>query len=131
MGNTHSTRTGASQADVSAVLETKSTSLGLAARIAARAATARPNEGGNSVLETGTPVNGAGGGAAAHRLERRTHLDQAQYRVTLRNYGNGLAKSAGHSSQRYPPLRLYGAHRRNEKRTTTALDVEPNPAYVI
>ena len=88
MGNTHSTRTGASQADVSAVLETKSTSLGLAAR----AATARPNEGGNSALERETPVGEAGGGAAAHRLEKRTHLDQAQYRVTLRNYGNGLGE---------------------------------------
>jgi hypothetical protein len=51
-------------------LKKKSTSLGLAARIAAPAATARPNEGGNTVLEPGTPVEEAGGGAAALDLKR-------------------------------------------------------------
>lgn len=32
------------------------------------------------------------GGAAAPRLEKRTHLNQAHYRVSLTDYGNGLAE---------------------------------------
>jgi hypothetical protein len=32
------------------------------------------------------------GGAAAVRLENRTHLDEAKYRIKLRDYGNGLAE---------------------------------------
>lgn len=105
MGNTHSTRTGASQADISAVLETKSPSLGLAARIAARAANARPNEGGTTVLEAGTPVNGVGGGEAALRLEKRTHLDEATYRIKLRNYGNGLGEIGWSFIPSRPPIK--------------------------
>lgn len=69
-----------------------SPSLGLAARIAAPAANARPNEGGNAVFEAGTRLGEVGGGEAAVRLEKRTHLDEAQYRIKLRNYGNGLGE---------------------------------------
>lgn len=32
------------------------------------------------------------GGDAALRLEKRTHLDEARYRISLTNYGNGLAE---------------------------------------
>jgi hypothetical protein len=69
-----------------------SPSLGLAGRIAAPAATARTNEGGTALLKHATAAGGAEGGAAAPRLEYRTHLDEARYRVSLRNYGYGLAE---------------------------------------
>lgn len=36
--------------------------------------------------------DGRSGAAAALRLEKRTHLDEARYRIVLRNYGNGLAE---------------------------------------
>ena len=42
--------------------------------------------------ERGTPMEEAGGGAAALRLEKRTNLNTAKYRITLRNYGDGLAE---------------------------------------
>ena len=70
----------------------KSPSLGLGARIAAPAATARPNEGGTATLEHAQVLQETGGGAAAPRLEKRTHLDEARYQVKLRNYGNGLGE---------------------------------------
>lgn len=69
-----------------------SASLGLGERIAAQAATARPNEGGSAAVKQAEAVEETAGGAAAVRLEKRTHLDQASYRITLRNYGNGLAE---------------------------------------
>ncbi|EEF26745.1 conserved hypothetical protein [Ricinus communis] len=37
------------------------------------------------------PVDLAGG-AAAYRLEKRTHLDEGSYRIKLTNYGNGLGE---------------------------------------
>lgn len=92
MGTTYGTQAGASQADISAGFEVKSPSLGLDARIAASAATARPNEGGNAALEHVQALEETGGGAAAPRLEKRTHLDEARYRIILRNYGDGLAE---------------------------------------
>jgi len=92
MGTTHGTQAGASQADISAGFEVKSPSLGLAARIAASAATARPNEGGTALLEYAHALEEAEGGAAAPRLEYRTHLDEARYRISLRNYGYGMAE---------------------------------------
>lgn len=69
-----------------------SPSLGLAGRIAARAATARTNEGGTTLPEHAQVLDEAGGGAAAARLEKRTYLNQGRYRITLRNYGEGLAE---------------------------------------
>lgn len=45
------------------------------------------------VLRTAPPGAAAGGGeATALRLEKRTHLDGGDFRITLRNYGNGLAE---------------------------------------
>lgn len=121
MGNTYSTRTGASQADISAVLETKSTSLGLAARIAAPAANARPNEGGNAAVHAPQAVEAPEGGAAAHRLEKRTHLDQAQYRVTLRNYGNGLGEVGWSFIPALPPSKaLRGTSEKREENDNRA-----------
>ena len=32
------------------------------------------------------------GGEAAHRLEKRTHLNTSKFKIILRNYGNGLAE---------------------------------------
>lgn len=69
-----------------------SPSLGLAGRIAAPAATARTNEGGTALPEHAQVLDEAGGGAAAPRLEYRTHLDEARYRISLRNYGFGMAE---------------------------------------
>ncbi len=69
-----------------------SPSLGLAGRIAARAATGRTNEGGTTLPKHAQVLDEAGGGAAAPRLEYRTHLDQARYRISLRNYGYGMAE---------------------------------------
>lgn len=69
-----------------------SPSLGLAGRIAASAATARPNEGGTALPKHAPAPGNPGGGAAAPRLEYRTHLDEARYRISLRNYGHGLAE---------------------------------------
>lgn len=37
-------------------------------------------------------VTESGGEAAAVRLEKRTHLDEGKYRITLRNYGEGLGR---------------------------------------
>lgn len=70
----------------------KSAAVGLVARIAASAATARPNDGGNLAVNRPQAVIPSGGGAAANRLEKRTHLNEASYRITLRNYGNGLGE---------------------------------------
>ncbi len=69
-----------------------SPSLGLAGRIAARAATARTNEGGTTLPEPAQVLDEAGGGAAAPRLEKRTHLNEGHYRINLTDYGNGLAE---------------------------------------
>jgi hypothetical protein len=69
-----------------------SPSLGLAGRIAARAATARTNEGGATLPEHAQVLDEAGGGAAAPRLEKRTHLNEGHYRINLTDYGNGLAE---------------------------------------
>lgn len=77
---------------VSIGLTRNSASLGLAARIAARAATARTNEGGSEAAKPQITVEESGGGAAAARLDKRTHLNEASYRITLRNYGNGLGE---------------------------------------
>lgn len=68
------------------------TSLGLGERIAAQAATARPNEGGSAAVKPPEAAEEPAGGAAAVRLENRTHLNQAKYRVKLRNYGDGLGE---------------------------------------
>lgn len=81
-----------SSADLSAGFKKTSPSLGLAARIAAPAATARTNEGGNAAFEHAQTVEEPEGGAAAPRLEKRTYLNEGRYRITLRNYGEGLAE---------------------------------------
>lgn len=83
---------GLPSASLSGFQKKKSPSLGLAARIAAPAANARTNEGGNAALDAPPTVDQASGGAAALRLEKRTHLDEAHYRIKLRNFGNGLAE---------------------------------------
>lgn len=70
----------------------KPTAFGLAARIAAAAANARPNEGGTLAADRPLRLAERTGGEAALRLENRTHLDEARYRIGLRNYGNGLAE---------------------------------------
>jgi len=88
--------------------EENSTSLGLAVGMAAPAAAQRPNEGGSAAVEHSITAEDSGGGehtaparsrcedgrggAAALRLEKRTHLDEAHYRIILRNYGHGLAE---------------------------------------
>ena len=76
--------------------------------MAAHAAARQTNEGGNATPELATmPILSEGGeqaaparsrcedgrgGAAAARLDKRTHLDEAGYRVKLTDYGNGLAE---------------------------------------
>lgn len=70
----------------------KLAAVGLVARIAAPAATARPNDGGNLAVDRPQAPISVGGGAAADRLEKRTNPNQAYYRITLRNYGEGLAE---------------------------------------
>jgi hypothetical protein len=49
---------------------------------------------GGLVADSRTAPQGAdaSGGEAAARLEKRTHLDGGDYRITLRDYGNGLAE---------------------------------------
>jgi len=69
-----------------------SASLGLAGGMAAPAAAPRPNEGGSTAAEPQITVEESEGGAAAVRLDKRTHLNEASYRITLRNYGNGLGE---------------------------------------
>lgn len=69
-----------------------SASLGLAGGMAAPAAAPRPNEGGSAAAKPQITVEESGGGAAAVRLDKRTHLNEASYRITLRNYGNGLGE---------------------------------------
>ncbi len=69
-----------------------SASLGLAGGMAAPAAAPRPNEGGSTAAEPQITVEESGGGGAAVRLDKRTHLNDASYRITLRNYGNGLGE---------------------------------------
>jgi hypothetical protein len=85
-----------------------SASLGLAGGMAAQAATQQANEGGSSAVNQSKRVDNivggeqaatarsrgedGRGGAAANRLEKRTHLNEAKYRIALRNYGNGLAE---------------------------------------
>lgn len=60
--------------------------------MAAPAAAPRPNEGGSEAAKPQITVEESGGGAAAVRLDKRTHLNEASYRITLRNYGNGLGE---------------------------------------
>lgn len=108
-------------ANLSGFKKKTSPSLGLAARIAAGAANARPNEGGNAALESVTPVGEAEGGAAAHRLEKRTHLDEASYRVTLRNYGNGLGEIGWSFIPALPPSKaLRGTSEKREENNDRA-----------
>lgn len=49
-------------------------------------------EGANAALEPLPEVESVGGEAAAFRLEKRTHLDEGKYSITLRNYGGGLGE---------------------------------------
>lgn len=90
--NVGSDATGLPNTHVSTGLTRNSASLGLTARIAAQAATARANEGGIEAAKPQITVEESGGGAAAVRLDKRTHLNEASYRITLRNYGNGLGE---------------------------------------
>lgn len=69
-----------------------SNALGSAAPPAATARTERPNEGGTWGVNQPPTSAECVGGEAAYRLEKRTHLDEATYRVVLRDYGNGLAE---------------------------------------
>lgn len=96
------------ETDFSVGFELKSTAVGLVGGMAAPAATLRPNDGGTLAvkLPNETAIAGGGeyaaparsvsedgrGGAAAVRLENRTHLDEARYRIKFRNYGNGLGE---------------------------------------
>lgn len=73
-------------------LKFKWTSLVPADGLAAAAANRLPDGGGRGAEGAAQTVARAEGGAAAPRLEKRTHLDEAAYRVKLRNYGNGLAE---------------------------------------
>lgn len=50
-------------------------------------------EGGSHAVERDAPQGAtAGGGAAVSRLDKRTHLDRGQYRIVLRDYGDGLGE---------------------------------------
>lgn len=51
-------------------------------------------QGEQAALPTPSASGGGWGGAAAFRLDKRTYLDreQGRYRVTLRDYGGGLAE---------------------------------------
>lgn len=68
---------------------------------AAEAAPSHPNGGGNSdtvdaplSFDLAAPgdIPSTGGAAAPLRLEKRTHLDEGRYRITLTDYGNGLGE---------------------------------------
>lgn len=70
-------------------------------RTDAQASPVRPNGGGNCRTSDAPPspalaapggVPGTGGAAAPLRLEKRTHLDEGHYRISLTNYGNGLGE---------------------------------------
>ena len=70
----------------------KSAGVGLAGGMAADAANRQANDAGKELSKHRGSVSENGGGAAADRLEKRTHLDEAKYRIKLRNYGNGLGE---------------------------------------
>ncbi len=77
----------------------KSTVVGLAGGMDAQAAAFQTNDDGtlaDKFPDEVTPARSVSedgrGGAAAVRLENRTHLDEARYRIKLRNYGNGLGE---------------------------------------
>lgn len=73
-----------------------STALGSEAPPAAPARTERPNEGGTCRMPEAD-------GKGPLRLEKRTHLDQAHYKATITNYGNGMAEvSWSFVSTRFP-----------------------------
>ena len=89
------------------ICEKKSTSSCLAGAEGALATAGRPNGGGTVALTRPLEIeDGKGepaptarsrcedgrGGAAAPRLDKRTHLDEATYRVKLTDYGNGIAE---------------------------------------
>lgn len=109
MGNyVRNTPQGSSPSALSVGFESKLTAVGLAGGRAAQAAALRPNDGGTLAAklpdatakveggEYAAPARSASedgrGGAAAVRLENRTHLDEARYRIKFRNYGNGLGE---------------------------------------
>lgn len=120
-----------SSADLSAGLKKTSPSLGLAARIAAPAATARTNEGGNAAFEHAQTVEEPEGGAAAPRLEKRTYLNEGRYRITLRNYGEGLAEIGWSFVSSGVPNKAPAASQQNATRMNRALCVAPVLAFAI
>ncbi len=49
-------------------------------------------EGGAAAPTGGAAAGGRGSGGRALRLDNRTHLDEARYRIVQRDYGNGLVE---------------------------------------
>ena len=70
----------------------KSAGVGLAGGMAAQAAARQANDGGKELSKHQGSVGENGGGVAADRLEKRTHLDQGKYRIKLIHYGGGLGE---------------------------------------
>jgi len=91
---------------VSIGLTRNSTSLGLDGGMAAQAAAPRPNEGGSAAAKPQITVEESGGGEAAVRLDKRTHLDQGKYRVKIIDYGNGLGEIGWSFIPSLPPKQV-------------------------